>query len=272
MPTIIEETRPVAGDTAVALNARDHFDATAIDDFTRAHALVYGPAGRAATERRAEAMRLVQAAAKRSVDFTIAATILLLTLPIIAIVAVAIVLESRGPVFYRANRVGRNGRKLAMLKFRKMRNDAHSRPLTLGDDDRFTRIGRFLSKVKLDEVPQLWHVLKGEMSLIGPRPEDPKFVAERADDYEHILSVRPGITGLSQIAFAEESEILCKDDPLTHYRERIFPQKIRLDRMYASRPTLAMDFQIIFWTAAAVMLRRQVAVHRGTGKMNLRRR
>jgi hypothetical protein len=106
----------------------------------------------------------------------------------------------------------------------------------------------------------------------GPRPEDPGFVAERSHDYEQILSVRPGITGLSQIAFAEESAILSKDDPLTHYRERIFPQKIRLDRMYAARPTLAMDFQIIFWTAAAVMLRRQVAVHRGTGKMNLRRR
>lgn len=271
MPTIIEDARPI-GDTAIALHSRDVFDAAAIEDFGRAHPFVVERPRPSAEEQRAEIARLLQAAAKRTVDFTVAATILLLTLPIIAIVAVAIVLESRGPVFYRAERVGQNGRRLRMLKFRKMRNDAHGRPLTLGDDDRFTRIGRFLSKAKLDEVPQLWHVLKGEMSLIGPRPEDPKFVAERADDYDEILSVRPGITGLSQIAFAEESDILCKDDPLTHYRERIFPQKIRLDRMYAARPTIGMDFQIIFWTAAAVMLRRQVAVHRGTGKMNLRRR
>jgi lipopolysaccharide/colanic/teichoic acid biosynthesis glycosyltransferase len=159
-----------------------------------------------------------------------------------------------------------------MLKFRKMHSDASGLPLTSDDDARFTRIGRFLSRAKLDEVPQLWHVLRGEMSLIGPRPEDPGFVAERFAEYEDILSVRPGITGLSQIAFAEESAILDKDDPVAHYRDRIFPQKIRLDRMYAAQPTLAMDFQIIFWTAAAVMLRRQVAVHRGTGRMNLRRR
>ena len=271
MPTIIEDKRPM-GDSAIALHGGERFDAAAIEDFRRAHALVVEPARPTAADRHDAAVRFLQAAAKRTVDFTVAATILLLTLPVIVMVAVAIVLESRGPVFYRAQRVGLNGRRLAMLKFRKMHNDAHSRPLTLGDDERFTRIGRFLSKAKLDEVPQLWHVLKGEMSLIGPRPEDPKFVAERADEYEHILTVRPGITGLSQIAFAEESDILCKDDPVTHYRERIFPQKIRLDRMYASRPTLAMDFQIIFWTAAAVMLRRQVAVHRGTGKMNLRRR
>jgi lipopolysaccharide/colanic/teichoic acid biosynthesis glycosyltransferase len=245
------------------------FADASIDDFTRAHPRVVD--GRV-PQGSAELLRLVQAGAKRTVDFLFALTVLLLALPILALVAAAIVVESRGPVFYRAERIGLNGRRLRMLKFRKMRQDAHGLPLTQDEDDRFTRIGRFLSRAKLDEIPQLWHVLKGEMSLIGPRPEDPGFVAERAADYDHILRVRPGITGLSQIAFAEESAILCKDDPISHYRERIFPQKIRLDRMYAARPTLAMDFQIIFWTAAAVMLRRQVAVHRGTGKMNLRRR
>ena len=240
-----------------------------MEEFTRAHPLVVDHQG---AVRRKEIARAIQAGAKRTVDFVFAATVLLITLPVIAAIALAIVLESRGPVFYRAERVGLNGRRLRMLKFRKMHQDASGLPLTRAEDDRFTRIGRFLARAKLDEIPQLWHVLKGEMSLIGPRPEDPGFVAERAEDYNHILSVRPGVTGLSQIAFAEESAILCKEDPITHYRERIFPQKIRLDRMYASRPTLAMDFQIIFWTAAAVMLRRQVAVHRGTGKMNLRRR
>lgn len=268
MPTTLEETRPTV-DMAVALDASDLLDARQIDEVRRARPLVLDlPAG----ARRAEWGRVAQAALKRALDVLFATTVLLVTLPLVAVIALAIVIESRGPVFYRANRVGRNGRPLHMLKFRKMRNDAAGLPLTAADDDRFTRIGRFLSRAKLDEIPQLWHVLRGEMSLIGPRPEDPAFVAERAEDYRAILKVRPGVTGLSQIAFAEEGAILDKDDPLTHYRERIFPQKIRLDRMYAARPTLAMDFQIIFWTAAAVMLRRQVAVHRGTGKMNLRRR
>jgi lipopolysaccharide/colanic/teichoic acid biosynthesis glycosyltransferase len=159
-----------------------------------------------------------------------------------------------------------------MLKFRKMHHNASGAPLTMSGDARFTRIGRLLARTKIDELPQLWHVLRGEMSLIGPRPEDPGFVAERPDDYDEILQVRPGITGLSQIAFAEESEILCKVDPLEHYRSAIFPQKIRLDRMYAACPSVRMDLKILFWTAAAVLLRRQVAVHRETGRMNLRRR
>jgi lipopolysaccharide/colanic/teichoic acid biosynthesis glycosyltransferase len=271
MPTLIDETRP-SRDIAVALHAGDAFDAAVMEDFGRAHPLVIDRRRADAVERRRQIVRALEAGAKRTIDFLFALTVLLLTLPIIAIVAAAIVIESPGPVFFRAERVGLNGRRLRMLKFRKMHHNATGLPLTSDDDDRFTRLGRFLSRAKLDEVPQLWHVLKGEMSLIGPRPEDPRFVAERPADYDEILRVRPGVTGLSQIAFAEESAILCKEDPISHYRERIFPQKIRLDRMYAGRPSLAMDFQIIFWTAAAVMLRRQVAVHRGTGKMNLRRR
>lgn len=159
-----------------------------------------------------------------------------------------------------------------MLKLRKMHHNASGAPLTASEDERFTRVGRLLARTKIDEIPQLWHVLNGEMSLIGPRPEDPDFVAERLDDYAEILRVRPGVTGLSQIAFAEESAILCKVDPLGHYRSRIFPQKIRLDRMYAARPTLRRDVSILFWTVAAVLLRRQVAVHRESGRMNLRRR
>ena len=219
-----------------------------------------------------EVLRLVQAAIKRTFDVAVSATVLLLTLPLILAVAIMVRVESPGPVFYRARRVGRGGRPLQMLKFRKMHHNATGAPLTMSEDDRFTRVGRMLAKTKIDELPQLWHVLNGEMSLIGPRPEDPKFVAERFDDYEDILAVRPGVTGLSQIAFAEESSILCKVDPMEHYRTRIFPQKIRLDRMYAAQPTLRMDVAILFWTCAAVLLRRQVAVHRDSGRMNLRRR
>jgi lipopolysaccharide/colanic/teichoic acid biosynthesis glycosyltransferase len=219
-----------------------------------------------------DAVRLLQAGLKRVFDVAVSATILLLTLPLILAVSLMVRIESPGPVFYRARRVGRGGRPLRMLKFRKMHHNATGAPLTMSEDDRFTRVGRLLAKTKIDELPQLWHVLNGEMSLIGPRPEDPKFVAERFDDYADILAVRPGVTGLSQIAFAEESAILCKVDPLEHYRTRIFPQKIRLDRMYAETPSLKMDLSILFWTVAAVLLRRQVAVHRESGRMNLRRR
>jgi lipopolysaccharide/colanic/teichoic acid biosynthesis glycosyltransferase len=219
-----------------------------------------------------EISRVLQAGLKRSVDVLVSAAVLLVALPLIAAVAMVIRLDSPGPVFYRARRVGRGGRPLRMLKFRKMHHNATGAPLTMSEDDRFTRVGRLLAKTKIDELPQLWHVLNGEMSLIGPRPEDPEFVAERFDDYADILAVRPGVTGLSQIAFAEESTILSKDDPLEHYRTRIFPQKIRLDRMYAARPSLKMDVSILFWTCAAVLLRRQVAVHRESGRMNLRRR
>lgn len=211
-------------------------------------------------------------ATKRAFDVAVSGAILLLTLPLIAIVSVLVRVDSPGPVFYRAQRVGRGGRALRMLKFRKMHHNASGAPLTASADERFTRVGRLLARTKLDELPQLWHVLCGEMSLIGPRPEDPGFVAERFGDYAEILRVRPGVTGLSQIAFAEESEILCKIDPMEHYRSRIFPQKIRLDHLYATRLTIRMDLSILFWTCAAVLLRRQVAVHRETGRMNLRRR
>ncbi len=220
----------------------------------------------------AEIGRLAQAVLKRTIDVAVAATILLITLPLIAVTALLVRIDSPGPVFYRASRIGRGGHRLLMLKFRKMHHNASGAPLTMSEDDRFTRIGRLLARTKIDELPQLWHVLCGEMSLIGPRPEDPGFVAERSEDYAEILRVRPGVTGLSQIAFAAESAILCKDDPLEHYRSRIFPQKIQLDRMYAARPTVRMDLCILFWTFAAVLLRRQVAVHRETGRMNLRRR
>jgi lipopolysaccharide/colanic/teichoic acid biosynthesis glycosyltransferase len=214
----------------------------------------------------------LQRAMKRVFDVSVAFVVLLFSLPLIAAVSLAIVAESPGPVFYRADRVGRGGRRLRMLKFRKMHHNASGAPLTMSSDARFTRIGGLLARTKIDELPQLWHVLCGDMSLIGPRPEDPRFVAERPGDYEQILSVRPGITGLSQLAFAEESEILDRVDPMTHYRARIFPQKIRLDRLYAAGPTLRMDVAILFWTVAAVLLRRQVAVHRESGRMNLRRR
>jgi lipopolysaccharide/colanic/teichoic acid biosynthesis glycosyltransferase len=213
---------------------------------------------------------LIDAALKRALDITAAASLLLLLAPVIAVLAVAIKLESRGPVFYRCRRVGRSGSDLEMLKFRKMYDGATGPALASSSDERFTRIGSFLARTKLDEVPQLWNVLRGHMSLVGPRPEDPSFIALHRDDYEQILSVRPGITGYCQLAFARESEILDSTNREKHYVERILPQKVRLDCLYAAGRSVGVDLRILWWTAMAVLLSRDVAVNRETGRLGRR--
>lgn len=207
---------------------------------------------------------------RRLLDITVAALALVVLSPLIAVVALAVKLDSRGPVFFRCTRVGRGGRHLAMLKFRKMRDGVSGPPLTAAQDDRFTRIGRFLAKTKLDEIPQLWNVLSGGMGLVGPRPEDPAIVDRHRDQFAKILDVRPGMTGLSQLAFANEAEILAVEDRLNDYVERILPQKMRLDRLYAERRSLRMDLQILAWTVVAVGFRKDAAVHRETGRLTVR--
>jgi lipopolysaccharide/colanic/teichoic acid biosynthesis glycosyltransferase len=214
----------------------------------------------------------ISRAVKRLIEIVVASVVLLLSAPLVGLLALAIVLESPGGVFYRAERVGLRGRPLLMLKFRKMYPTAVGGPLTAHGDGRLTRVGAVLTRTRLDELPQFWHVLRGEMSLIGPRPEDPLFVRCRPDDFADILKVRPGISGFSQLAFADEPRILSRDDPVGDYVHRILPQKCALDRLYICRATLGMDARIAFWTAVAVLLRQPVAVHRGTGAMSLRRR
>jgi lipopolysaccharide/colanic/teichoic acid biosynthesis glycosyltransferase len=214
----------------------------------------------------------VDESSSRMLDVVVAALLLLLLTPFMVFVAAGIKLDSRGPLFYRCRRVGFRGRAFDMLKFRKMHDGACGPSLTARADPRFTRIGRFLAKTKLDEVPQLWNVLRGEMSLVGPRPEDPSFVRMKWEAYSRILGVRPGITGLSQLAFARETEILDPADGEAHYVRALLPQKARLDCLYVSRRSLGMDVGILFWTAVAVLLRRDVAVNRVTARLGLRRR
>jgi lipopolysaccharide/colanic/teichoic acid biosynthesis glycosyltransferase len=209
---------------------------------------------------------------KRLLDAIAATLALLLLAPVMGVIALLIKLDSAGPVFYRAARVGYRGETLRMLKFRKMHDRATGSPLTMDDDARFTRIGGWLAKLKLDELPQLWHVLTGEMSLVGPRPETEGFVARHEAEYREILSVRPGVLGWSQLAFAEESRILDDADPVAHYVTAILPQKVSLDLLYATTRTVLLDLRIVFWSVLAVALRRRVAVHRTDGRMNLRRR
>jgi lipopolysaccharide/colanic/teichoic acid biosynthesis glycosyltransferase len=209
---------------------------------------------------------------KRAFDILAACVLLVAAGALLVLIAVAIKLDSRGPVFYRVRRVGYRGRPLLMLKFRKMHQNANGMPLTANADPRFTRVGTFLARTRLDELPQLWDVLRGRMSLVGPRPEDPGFVALHPEAYDRILSVRPGMTGLSQLAFAEEHNILDQDDLVGDYVERILPQKVGLDVLYAQAHRLGMDIAILGWTVAAMLMHKPVAVHRSTAALSVRRR
>jgi lipopolysaccharide/colanic/teichoic acid biosynthesis glycosyltransferase len=210
--------------------------------------------------------------AKRLVDVLVAGGLLIVLAPLIGLVAIAIRLESSGPAFYRCRRIGLAGAEFAMLKFRKMVDGATGPPLRASRDERFTRLGRFLAASRLDEIPQLWNVLKGQMTLVGPRPEDPRFVQLRPGAFEAIIRLKPGVTGLSQLAFANESDILDPDDRMRDYLRRILPQKLAIDHLYATSWSLWLDLKILGWTLVAVLPRLQVAVHRGTGAIGLRRR
>jgi lipopolysaccharide/colanic/teichoic acid biosynthesis glycosyltransferase len=211
-------------------------------------------------------------ALKRTIDVAVSGLLLAALLPALAVLAVIVRLESPGGAFIRCERVGHRGRALRMLKFRKMVDGASGMPLTSAGDPRFTRLGRLLAKYKLDELPQLWHVLTGEMSLVGPRPEDPIFVERHARAYDSILRVRPGIVGLSQLAFADEAALLDPRDPVGDYLERILPQKLALDQLYVRRLSPGLDLRILVWACVAVVLRRPVAVDRRSARIGLRRR
>jgi lipopolysaccharide/colanic/teichoic acid biosynthesis glycosyltransferase len=181
-------------------------------------------------------------------------TLLLLASPLIlllaACIAIAIYLDSPGPVIFRSTRVGRDGQPFEMFKFRKMRLDSAGHPLTLADDERFTPIGRFLAGTRLDELPQVINVLRGEMRLVGPRPELEYFVAQFREAYGEILTVTPGITGISQLRFVDEHHLLHGPDPVSAYRERVLPAKIEMDLAYTRCRTLIGDLVILARTVA----------------------
>lgn len=219
-----------------------------------------------------EPLAAAQSISKRVFETTVALALTILLLPLMAVIALLILVDSPGPVLFRCERVGFRGEPLHMLKFRKMHPRAEGAQLTMHGDERFTRVGKWLARLKLDELPQLWHVIRGHMSLVGPRPEDHEFVTRYSRDYAEIARVKPGIIGLSQLAFAEEGRILDEGDPMGHYVGRILPQKLALDRLYAMRWSMFLDLRIAFWTVVTVLVRRPVAVDRATGRMTLRRR
>jgi lipopolysaccharide/colanic/teichoic acid biosynthesis glycosyltransferase len=189
---------------------------------------------------------------KRLIDIVISACALILLLPFFMVVSVWIRLDSSGPVFFRQERVGQHGRVFRIHKFRTMAHTPQSggRQITVGADPRITRAGRWLRHTKLDELPQLIDVLLGDMSLVGPRPEVPRYVAMYPEDLKaKVLSVRPGITDPVSLEFADESELLGRAaDPEREYVEVIMPKKLRAAVAYVERASLWNDLAVLAQT------------------------
>jgi lipopolysaccharide/colanic/teichoic acid biosynthesis glycosyltransferase len=184
----------------------------------------------------------------RILDLAVVLVVLPAVLLVGVLLAIVIKLESPGPVFYRARRVGRGGVPFEMLKFRKMLEDARGMGLTRENDPRLTRMGRFLMVTRLDELPQLWNVLKGQMRVVGPRPEAPEFVEAHRDSYDEVLAVAPGVTGVAQLAFSDERNLLDDTDVERLYVDEIMPHKISLDLDYVRNHGLRRDLAILWRT------------------------
>ena len=198
--------------------------------------------------------------ARRVADITVASTAVLLLLPLLLGISLAILLASGRPIFFAQTRLGQHGKPFRMLKFRKFHAwcDSSGSPLTLDNDQRMTRIGRFLQSTKFDELPQLWNVLEGSMSLIGPRPETPAFAKCFSGEFERVLDFKPGILGPSQVMFRSESQIFSQSAcPEELYRAYLFPIKANLDLEYYGRRTLLGDFTWLIRGAGAVIFGHQ---------------
>ena len=195
---------------------------------------------------------------KRVCDVVLAAALLVLTLPAWPVIAAAIVLESSGPVFHRSVRVGRGGKPFVLHKFRTMSAGADERgpAITRGGDPRVTRVGAFLRRWKLDELPNLLDVIRGEMSLVGPRPEDPRYVAHYTAEQRRVLAVRPGITSPATYRFRHE-EALLRDgvEPERTYVEVVLPAKLGLDLEYVEHQSLRGDARVLVETVMAIFRR-----------------
>ena len=203
---------------------------------------------------------------KRSCDVVLAAIGLVLLSPLFLISAVLIKLESPGPVLFRQPRVGKGFRTFIVFKFRTMRvAESRGYELTCGNDERITRFGALLRRTKFDETPQLWNILRGEMSIVGPRPQTPALVESMRDHYAAVLCARPGMTDLASIRFREEEDVLGSvEDPLDYYFRIIMPEKMELQQDYLRLQSLTLDLWIIWCTLLVCLgskrIRRRIEV------------
>lgn len=188
---------------------------------------------------------------KRAFDIVAATAALFILSPLLGLAALLIKLDSPGPVFFKQERIGRSFRPFWIYKFRTMVRDAstHGGLITVGEDRRITRVGRILRKTKVDEIPQLINILKGEMAIVGPRPEIRHYVELFRRDYEEILKVRPGLTDLASLKYRDEAALLRKAaNPEDEYRTRVLPDKIRLAKDYLRRSSFLFDLSLILKT------------------------
>jgi lipopolysaccharide/colanic/teichoic acid biosynthesis glycosyltransferase len=184
---------------------------------------------------------------KRAIDLTLAIPGLILVSPLIAVAAAAVKLESRGPAFYHGLRMGRDGREFRIVKLRSMTAGADriGPAVTSADDLRITRVGRVLRRTRLDELPQLWNVISGEMSLVGPRPEYPEYVKLYTPEQRRVLSVRPGITSPTSLAFHDEERILAESGGAAAYPDSVMPRKLAMDLEYVNNQSIGGDLRIL---------------------------
>jgi lipopolysaccharide/colanic/teichoic acid biosynthesis glycosyltransferase len=190
---------------------------------------------------------------RRLLDVVASVVGLVVLSPLLAVLAAAVKLSSTGPVLHRGERVGGGGKLFTLYKFRSMR-PGHTGPvITRAKDPRITAVGRFLRRMKLDELPQLINVLRGDMSLVGPRPEVPRYVALYDAEQRRILSARPGMTSPASLLYRAEEEQLVGDEWERYYVETIMPAKLRIDLEYIDRRSVASDLRVIAGTLAALL-------------------
>jgi lipopolysaccharide/colanic/teichoic acid biosynthesis glycosyltransferase len=198
---------------------------------------------------------LADAALRRLLDVAVAGVLLLALSPLLAVLVVLVRATSPGPALFRQTRIGRDGRPFVLLKLRTMHADAASTgpTITAGTDPRITRLGARLRRAKLDELPQLWNVLRGDMSLVGPRPEVPHYVARYTAAQRAVLRARPGLTDPASLAWADEAATLATfADPQRAYADAVLPQKLAASLAYLERRTVWSDLAVVTRTAAHV--------------------
>jgi lipopolysaccharide/colanic/teichoic acid biosynthesis glycosyltransferase len=201
---------------------------------------------------------------KRTLDLTVSSCALVLVSPVLLLIAALVKCTSRGPVVYRHERVGRGGRLFDVMKFRTMIRgaDLAGPAITSATDARITAVGRWLRRLKLDELPQLWNVLRGDMSLVGPRPEVRRYVEAYSPAQRRVLSVRPGITDPASIAYRHEEELLAGHADLDrYYREVVLPDKLNLNLAYLDHMSLFYDLSLLLRTTSAIFISRPYVLH-----------
>lgn len=194
---------------------------------------------------------------KRILDLAVSLFVLALAWPVMLIAAAAIKMGSSGPVLFRQKRVGKNGKHFDLLKFRSMRVDAERQGpgITCGNDPRILPVGKILRKWKVDELPQLFNVVRGEMSLVGPRPDLPEFCATLLEDQRSILELRPGVTGAATLKYHDEEAMLANQSGngiTDYYVNTLYPEKVKLDLEYAREASFARDCRILMKTFTAI--------------------